>query len=47
MGKEKRQQGWTLALARLSRRVSKESGERKSLITHTFGEYNFRCQEII
>ena len=40
-------QGVTLALACSPRRVSKVSGERKSLITHPFGEYDFRCQEII
>ena len=34
-------------LAHLPRQVSKVSGERKSLITRPFGEYNFRCQEII
>ena len=36
-------QGVTLALAQ----VSKVSGERKSSITCPFGEYDFRCQEII
>ena len=41
------EQGVTLALARSPRRVSKVSGERKSTITRPFGEYNFRCQEII
>ena len=41
------QQGVTLALARLPRRVSKVSGERKSSITRPFGEYDFNCQEII
>ena len=41
------QQGVTLALARSPRRVSKVSGERKSSITRPFGEYDFRCQEII
>ena len=40
-------QGVTLALARSPRRVSKVSGERKSSITRLFGEYDFRCQEII
>ena len=40
-------QGVTLALARSPRRVSKVSGERKSSITRPFGEYDFRCQEII
>ena len=40
-------QGVTLALARSPRRVSKVSGERKSLITRPFGEYNFRWQDII
>ena len=34
-------QGWTLALARSPRRVSKLSGERKSLITRPFGECHF------
>ena len=37
----------TLALARSPREVSKVSGERKSLITRLFGEYDFLCQEII
>ena len=40
-------QGVTLALTRSPRRVSKVSGERKSSITRPFGEYDFRCQEII
>lgn len=34
-------QGWTLALARSPRRVSKLSGERKSRITRPFGECHF------
>ena len=34
-------QGWTLALARSPRRVSKLSGERKSRITRSFGECDF------
>ena len=40
-------QGWTLALARLPRRVLKVSGECKSSTTRPFGEYDFHCQEII
>ena len=34
-------QGWTLALARSPRRVSKVSGECKSQITRPFGECDF------
>ena len=40
-------QGWTLALARSPRRVSKVLIECKSSTTRAFGEYHFRCQEII
>ena len=41
-----RWQGWTLALARSPRRVSKVSGECKSQITRPFGECDFShtCQ---
>ena len=41
------QRSWTVALAHLPTQVSKVLGERKSLITCPFGEYDFCCQEII
>ena len=40
-------QGWTLALAPSPKRVSKVLSECKSTTTRPFGEYDFRCQEII
>ena len=37
----RKNQGWTLALDRFYRRVSKLSGERNSRITRPFGECDF------
>ena len=41
VGDKGQEQGWTLALARSPRRVSKVSGECKSQITRPFGECDF------